>query len=45
MEPVGSFAIASSADLLSIAVFLASGALISYLAEAAYRAQARAYKA
>ncbi|MFZ0943157.1 MAG: PAS domain S-box protein [Syntrophobacteraceae bacterium] len=42
MEPVGRFAIASSADLMSIAVFLASGALMSYLAEAAYRAQARA---
>jgi len=45
MEPVGQFAIANSADLLSLAVFLASGALISYLAEATYRAQARAHKA
>ncbi|MGO8944812.1 MAG: PAS domain S-box protein [Syntrophobacteraceae bacterium] len=42
MEPVGSFAIASSADLISMAVFLASGALISYVAEAAFSAQARA---
>ncbi len=45
MEPVGQFAIANSADLLSIIVFFASGALISYLAEATYRAQARAHKA
>src|SRR5271157_1099099 len=34
MEPVGQFAIMNSTDLLSITVFLASGALISYLAEA-----------
>jgi PAS domain S-box-containing protein len=45
MEPLGRLAITNSADLLSMAVFLASGALISYLAEAAYRAQARAHKA
>ena len=45
LEPVGSLAITNSADLLSMVVFLASGALISYLAEAAYRAQARAHKA
>ena len=45
MEPVRQFAITNSADLISIVVFLASGALISYLAEAAYQAQARAYKA
>ncbi|HIJ69154.1 MAG TPA: PAS domain S-box protein, partial [Deltaproteobacteria bacterium] len=45
MEPVGQFGITNSADLISIVVFLASGALISYLAEAAYRAQARAHKA
>ncbi len=45
MEPVGQFAIANSADLLSLAVFIASGALISYMAEATYRAQARAHKA
>ena len=45
MEPVGQFAIANSADLLSIIVFLASGGLVSYLAEATYRAQARAHKA
>ena len=45
MEPVGQFGIANSADLISMVVFLASGTLISYLAEAAYRAQARAHKA
>lgn len=45
MEPVGSLAIANFADLMSMIVFLASGTLISYLAEAAYRAQARAHKA
>ena len=45
MEPVGQFGITNSADLLSLAVFVASGALISYLAEATYRAQARAHKA
>ena len=45
MEPVGSLAVTNSADLMSMVVFLASGALISYLAEAAYRAQARAHKA
>ena len=38
-------AVTNSADLLSMVVFLVSGALISYLAEAAYRAQARAHKA
>ena len=45
MEPVGQFAITNSADLISMVVFLTSGALMSYLAEAAYRAQARAHKA
>jgi len=45
IEPVGQFAITNSADLLSMAVFIASGTLISYLAEATYRAQARAHKA
>ncbi len=45
MEPVGQFAISNSADLIGLVVFFASGALISYLAEAAYRAQARAHKA
>ncbi len=45
MEPVGQFGITNSADLISMVVFLASGALISYLAEAAYLAQARAHKA
>jgi PAS domain S-box-containing protein len=45
MEPVGQFGIANSADLMSMVVFLASGTLISYLAEATYRAHARAHKA
>ena len=45
IEPVGYFTISNFADLISIVVFLASGALISYLAEATYRAQARAHKA
>jgi PAS domain S-box-containing protein len=45
MEPVGRLAITNSADLMSMVVFLASGALISYLAEVTYRAQARAHKA
>ncbi len=45
MEPVGQFAITDFADILSMAVFVASGALISYLAEAIYSAQARAHKA
>ncbi len=45
IEPVGQFAITNSADLISMVVFLSSCALISYLAEAAYRAQARAHKA
>ena len=45
MEPVGQFGIANSADLISMIVFLASGALISYMAEATYRAQALVHKA
>ncbi len=45
MEPVGQFGITNSADLLSMAVFFASCTLISYMAEVAYRAQARAHKA
>jgi PAS domain S-box-containing protein len=45
MEPIGQLAITDLADLLSMLVFLASGALISYLTEATYRAQARAHKA
>ena len=45
MEPVGHFAITNSADLISMAIFLASCTLISYLAEAAFRAQAGAHKA
>src|SRR5208283_4518647 len=45
MEPVGQFGITNSADLISMIVFLASGTLISSLAEATYRAQARAHKA
>jgi PAS domain S-box-containing protein len=42
IEPVGQFAITNFADLISFVIFLSSGALISYLAEATYRAQARA---
>ncbi|MGO9019543.1 MAG: PAS domain S-box protein [Syntrophobacteraceae bacterium] len=45
IEPVGQFGIANATDLISMVIFLASCALISYLAEAAYRAQARAHKA
>ena len=45
MEPVRQFGITNFADLMSMVVFLASGALLSYLAEAAYRAQARAHEA
>jgi PAS domain S-box-containing protein len=45
MEPIGQFAITNPADLISTVVFLASGSLISYLAEATYRAQARAHQA
>ncbi len=45
MEPVGHLSITNSADLISMVVFLASGVLISYLAEATYRAQVRANKA
>jgi len=45
MEPVGQSGISNVADLLSIVIFLASGALISYLADVTYRAQARAHKA
>ncbi|MGO9019545.1 MAG: PAS domain S-box protein, partial [Syntrophobacteraceae bacterium] len=45
IEPVGQFTITNFADLMSMVVFLASGTLMSYLAEATYRAQARAHKA
>ena len=45
MEPVGQFGITNTGDLMSMVVFIASGALISYLAETTYRAQARAHKA
>ncbi len=45
LEPVGQFAIANRADLISMVIFLASCTLISYLAEAAYSVQARAHKA
>jgi PAS domain S-box-containing protein len=45
MEPVGQFAITNIADLLGMVIFLAGGTLLSYLAEATYRAQARAHKA
>jgi PAS domain S-box-containing protein len=45
MEPVGQFAIVSMADLIGMITFLSVGAFISYLAETAFRAQARAYRA
>ena len=45
IEPVGQFAITNPADLISIIIFLASCTLISYVAEVAFRAQARAHKA
>jgi PAS domain S-box-containing protein len=45
IAPVGQFAITNFAGLISMAVFAACGALVSYLAEAAYRAHARANKA
>ena len=45
MEPVHQFAITGFADLISMVIFLAGGTLISYLAEATYRAQARAHRA
>ncbi len=45
MEPVSQFAITNVADLISLVVFLASGTLISYMAEVTHRAQARANKA
>ena len=45
IEPVGHFKIMNIADLTGIILFLSMGAFISYLTEAAYRAQARAHKA
>ncbi len=45
LEPVGQFAVTNFADLISLVIFLAGGTMISYLAEAMYRAQARAHKA
>lgn len=42
MEPIHQLFIANFADRISIAVFVASCTLISYLAEATYRAQVRA---
>ncbi|MGO9017457.1 MAG: PAS domain S-box protein [Syntrophobacteraceae bacterium] len=45
LEPVGQFAISNSADLISLGIFVAGSAMISYLAEAIYRAQTRAHKA
>ncbi len=45
IEPVNELAIRDFADLISVIFFLTSGTLISYLAEATYRAQARAHKA
>ncbi len=45
IEPAGRFAIRNISNLIGISVFLTMGALISYLAEATYRAQTRAHKA
>ena len=45
IEPVGSFAISDFADLITMVVFIASSALVSYLAEATFRARARVHKA
>ena len=45
IEPVGRFAITNIADVLILVIFVCSGTLISYLAEAMYRAQARAHEA
>jgi PAS domain S-box-containing protein len=45
IEPVGHFSVADFADLMGLVIFIGSGALISFLAEAAYRAQARAHEA
>ncbi len=45
IEPAGQFSITNFNHLISVAVFLAGGALMSYLAEAAYRARVRANKA
>ena len=45
IEPVGHLAITDFADLISMGIFLASCTLISYMAEAAFRAQAGAHKA
>ncbi len=45
LEPVSSFGIAHPADWLSIALFLASGTMISGVAEALHRARARARRA
>ena len=45
MEPIGQFAITNLADLISMVIFFVGGAMISYLAEAMYSAQARAHKA
>ncbi len=44
-EPVGRFATKNTPDLIGILFFLAAGALISWLAEAAFRAQVRAERA
>src|SRR5208283_2080057 len=43
MEPIGQFAITNLADLISMVIFFVGGAMISYLAEAMYSAQARAH--
>jgi PAS domain S-box-containing protein len=45
IEPVGHFTISNFADQIATVIFVGSGFLISCLAEAAFRAQARANKA
>ncbi|MCE5242121.1 MAG: GAF domain-containing protein [Syntrophobacteraceae bacterium] len=45
IESVGRFSITNSADMASMTVFLSSCVLVSYMAEAAYRALVRAHKA
>lgn len=45
LRPVGSFVVGDAADIISLLIFAVSGALISWLAEAAFRGQARAFKA
>ena len=45
IEPVGRFEIANAADVIGIIIFLMMGTFVSCLAEAVFRAQARANRA